>query len=357
MRHVAFVIDSEAFGGAEVYATLLVRHLPAGVHRTVVVSDPVAGPVCAAVGETADVVVVPPSRHRPVAPWLSRTLVGLAPDVVHVNLVDPGGNRAALMAAADVAPTVATLHLTGADGPGPADAYRRVSCFTAPSAAIAAQLARLAPGAPIVRVRSGVDLPAEGVCLRDRSPVVIGGVGRLTAQKGFDLLIQAAAELTQEGLPIRIVVAGRGRDRDVLAHAAEDLPVTFIGHIQDVGALLRDVDVFCLPSRNEALSLTLLEAMGHGLPCVSTAVGDTAAEVGSDALVVPPGDPAALTAALRRLVADAGTRRELGRRARVRALAAFDARRMAADTFAVLTRTAAARQPSPGPGERPVASR
>jgi hypothetical protein len=64
MRHVAFVIDSDAFGGAEVYSTLLTRHLPGRVRRTVIVSEPVAGPVSAVVGGIVDVVVT--SLVRPV---------------------------------------------------------------------------------------------------------------------------------------------------------------------------------------------------------------------------------------------------------------------------------------------------
>jgi len=88
--------------------------------------------------------------------------------------------------------------------------------------------------------------------------------------------------------------------------------------------------------------------MAEGLPCVVTDVGDVAVAVGADALVVPPEDAGPLAAALADLLAHPAARAELGRRARVRAVAAFDADLMARRTFALL--------PTPGgPASRPPA--
>ncbi len=79
-------------------------------------------------------------------------------------------------------------------------------------------------------------------------------------------------------------------------------------------------NIFVLPSHEEGLSIALLEAMAHGLAIVATPVGahGEVIEDGKNGLLVRPGDPAALTAALRRVIDDADLRRRLGRAARAR---------------------------------------
>jgi glycosyltransferase involved in cell wall biosynthesis len=132
-----------------------------------------------------------------------------------------------------------------------------------------------------------------------------------------------------------VLIAGEGREETALRRQAVGLPVRFLGFCPDVPALLGRLDLFCLPSRAEALSLALLEAAAHGLPCVTTAVGDTAAALTGAAMIVPPDDLDALTAALDRLLADPALRGDLGGRARRRAARDFGVRRMAAEVAAV----------------------
>ncbi|MCG5434123.1 glycosyltransferase family 4 protein [Mycobacterium sp. MYCO198283] len=340
--HLAIVVDSDAFGGAEVYAQRLVCWLPQHIRRTVIVAEPVAEHFG---GERR---VVPLHRHRAHAPAVANLLAELRPDVVQVNLVDPASNLAALDAAVAAAPTVATLHLQGTP---PQRAFPAADFAVAPSATIAAQLRDLGmPADRVVRIRHGVELPPAAVKPRHRTPVVIGTVARLTPQKGLDLLIDAVSRLTGRGYRIELRIAGAGRDADALRERARGLPVTFTGLCRDVPAFLRDLDVFCLPSRREALSLSLLEAVSHGLPCVSSDVGDTAEALTGAALIVPPEDVGALTDALRSLLDDPARRADLGARARERALAELDVRRWAQDWAAVLHRAAvsrAARRPAP----------
>jgi glycosyltransferase involved in cell wall biosynthesis len=85
---------------------------------------------------------------------------------------------------------------------------------------------------------------------------------------------------------------------------------------------------------------------------VATDVGDVAVAVGPDAVVVPPGDAGALAAALAGLLADPAARADLGRRARARAGAHFDAGLMARRTLAVLARAAGV--PATGAGNAPT---
>ena len=176
---------------------------------------------------------------------------------------------------------------------------------------------------------------------------MVGGVGRLTRQKGFDLLVEAARRLVAEGWPVEVRLAGAGRERDRLAAAAAGLPVHLAGFTEDVPGFLAGLDLFCLPSRAEGLPLALLEAMMAGLPCLTCAVGEIPAAVGEAALVIPPQDPDALCAALRRLLGDPGLRAELAGRARALAVRDFDLSAMVAATVAVYDRALAG---SAGPG-------
>jgi glycosyltransferase involved in cell wall biosynthesis len=92
--------------------------------------------------------------------------------------------------------------------------------------------------------------------------------------------------------------------------------------------VLRRSDIFVLPSLSEASSNVLLEAMATGLPVVATRIGGTPALVGDAAVLVPPGDPAALAAALLELAGNPALATRLGAAARSRALAEFGMDRM-----------------------------
>ncbi len=113
-------------------------------------------------------------------------------------------------------------------------------------------------------VANGVD-ERPAVAPRD-GPLRVGGVGRLTAQKGFDVLIEAVRRLAGEGMAVEAVIAGDGPDRAALAAAADGLPVELPGFVDDVPAFHRELAAFCLPSRWEGLPFALLEAMRAAFP-------------------------------------------------------------------------------------------
>ena len=352
---VTFLVDSPTWGGAEAYVALLLRRLPERFACTVVATRPVPAPLAAAAQARGRLVAVAPVDDcwgR--APNLHRTVAATRPDLIHVNLVDPRANRVLLgVAGTGPAPAVATVHMIGTVGSGPgrgalALVYRRLAAVVAVSAEVRRLLTgRLGlPPARVRMVRNGVEpRPPAPVRRAGGGPLVVGAVGRLTRQKGFDLLVEATRRLTREGWPIQVRLAGAGRERDRLATAAAGLPVRLTGFTWDVPGFLAGLDVFCLPSRAEGLPLALLEAMMAGLPCLATAVGEVPAAVGTAALVVPPGDVDALTAALRRLLGDSSLRTELGGRARALAVRDFDVARMVAATAALYEQVLAA---SPG---------
>jgi glycosyltransferase involved in cell wall biosynthesis len=113
--------------------------------------------------------------------------------------------------------------------------------------------------------------------------------------------------------------------------------VRFVGAAQRVEEWLRAADVFVFPTENEAFGLSLAEAMACGLPCVTTRVGGLRDFVidGVNAHAVPPGDDAALAAAIANLLADAGRRAALGQAARRTAEERFSLA-LVADAYAAL---------------------
>ncbi|MGY1771342.1 glycosyltransferase [Blastococcus sp. SYSU D00813] len=325
---ITLVSDTETWGGADVHLTALLRELPAlGWEVRLVCAEPLAARHAA-----WDPVVVPLARHSAASPAVREAIAATRPDLVWVNLVDPGSNAAAITAAQSVAPTVGVLHLVGDTGTGTArqrlvDLYAGFALVVTPAGEIRDQVVtdlRL-PADRVHVVPNGVVVPATAPGPAGNAVPRLAAFGRLTAQKGFDVLLAAVRELVDEGLAFDVVLGGAGRDEAALRAAAEGLPVTFPGFVEDAAAFLRQFDLFCLSSRREALPLVLLEAMAAGLPCVSTDVGDVRTAVGDDAVVVPVEDAGALAAALRGLLTDPARRADLGARARARAVRQFGA--------------------------------
>ena len=137
-------------------------------------------------------------------------------------------------------------------------------------------------------------------------PVVLA-VGRLAAQKGFDVLLDAAARWRDlDPVPL-LAIAGDGPLAGELRARAASLGVAaaFLGHRDDVADLVAAAAIFVLPSRWEGQPLVLQEALRAGAAIVATRVGGIPVLAGDDAaLLVAPGDAAALAAAVRSVLTD-----------------------------------------------------
>jgi glycosyltransferase involved in cell wall biosynthesis len=148
--------------------------------------------------------------------------------------------------------------------------------------------------------------------------LVVGTIGRLSAQKGQRDLLAAAAQVTRDFQDVRFVLVGDGDLRPQLEAQAAALGlgdrIVFAGHRTDMPAVLAAIDVVCISSTYEGTPLALFEAMAAGKPIVSTAV-DGCREVLSEehtGLLTPPQDPDRLARALLRLRRDPDLRRRLG---------------------------------------------
>ena len=163
---------------------------------------------------------------------------------------------------------------------------------------------------------------------------LIVAVGNLYPVKGHRHAIDALARLADRHPGVHLAIGGRGHLRDELTAQARDLGIServhLLGLRTDVPAILAAADVFVLPSLSEGLPLALLEAMFSGCPIVATNVGEVSAvlEHGQAGVIVEPGDPEALAAAIDRLLGDREAAGALGSRAAARALTEFDATRM-----------------------------
>lgn len=155
-----------------------------------------------------------------------------------------------------------------------------------------------------------------------RTEKVVVSVGRLSYEKGFDLLLEAWAEVAPSFPDWRLRIVGAGPEDAALRKQAAESGVAgsvdFAGQSSDVESDLRAASVYALPSRAEGFPMTLLEAMAMGLPCAAFDCAPGVREIitdGDDGLVVAPGNTGQLADALTRLLADPNLRNALSRRA------------------------------------------
>jgi alpha-maltose-1-phosphate synthase len=209
-------------------------------------------------------------------------------------------------------------------------------------------------------IRNGIDTseyrPDPGTDVLERHGIrpgrpTVAYVGRITRQKGLPVLLRAAAKLDPA---VQLVLcAGQPDTPELEAEVTglvEELRRTRSGVVwlramldrAEVIQILSHATVFACPSEYEPLGIVNLEAMACGTPVVASRTGGIPEVVadGETGLLVPPGDPASLAAAISLLIADTERAAEMGRRGRARAIAEFSWASIAqqtADLYASLT--------------------
>ncbi|MCX7893675.1 MAG: glycosyltransferase [Burkholderiales bacterium] len=208
-------------------------------------------------------------------------------------------------------------------------------------------------------IGSGIDLDAFDP---DRTPpvlrselglaknaLVVGTVAILRVKKGHRDLLEAVPAIVAAVPEAVFVLAGDGPqranlEREIAARGLADR-VRMIGLRHDVANVLASLDLFVLPTHEEAGGQSFLEAQAMRVPVVSTRVGGVPEMVreGETALLVPPRDPAALAEAVIALARDPHRRRRMGEAARAWVLAEHGAGRMAERMLALYERLLAER--------------
>lgn len=328
---VAFVLGVATGGTAVHVAALAAGCRDDGLAVSVLAPPPTLARVA---GGDADIETVPiriSGRPRPAGDLatlarLRSALTRGRPDVVHAHGIRAGAFASLAIAAirsADRPALVITVHNAPPEGRGTRLTFgllericaRRADLVLCASADLLARARALGalraeqfdvPAPPAAPPSADAVAAVRAEVSAGERPVVLA-VARLAAQKGLDVLVDAAAGWHDRSPRPVTVIAGDGPLADELRHRASEsgADVLFLGHRRDVPALLAIASVVVLPSRWEARALILQEAMRSGLPVVATRAGGTPELTGDDgALLVPPGDAAALAAAVTAVLDD-----------------------------------------------------
>ena len=203
-------------------------------------------------------------------------------------------------------------------------------------------LVDLVPGADHGRIQvvyNGIDLDQfRPRSESERDPTTILAVGRIVPKKGFHILLEAVARLRATGTGCRCLIVGDGTEASDLMRRRNELKlqhvVSFEGamHQDQVREHMHRATVLCLPciqaadNNQDALPTVLLEALGCGLPAVSTHLSGIPEIIdsGTNGELVPPNDPEELSRALARVLASDDLRRTYAQAGRIKAEERFD---------------------------------
>lgn len=294
-------------------------------------------------------------------PRLRRLIREWTPDIVHTHLVR--GDWYGRIAAASLrVPRVCTtvhneddLAYDSEYGRGVRVAAEMINRVTAAAAdaivAISEGVREYAvrrqklPREKVVVIPNGIDVEeyrpsprsdaVRTLCGFGPETIVVGALGRLAEQKGFPVLVEAAAIARQARPELRFVIAGSGGQeaelRQAISERGQSDAFRLIGQSDDVPSFLAGLDLFVLPSLWEGLGLALIEAMAAGLACITTDIGGPREAITDrvDGLIVPPGDPARLARAIEELAASEPLRRAFGAAARETAVRRYSSSVMA----------------------------
>ncbi len=335
---IVHVVTPAEFGGLERVVQMLgsgLRGLGHEVHMVSVATGSGADAAflapLAEAGVHTHTLMVPGRSYRRERAAIAALCRRVRPDVVHTHGYRPDVLDAGVARRLDI-PVVTTVHgFTGGGWKNRAyewlqrRAFRRFDAVVAVSRPLGDRLAR--SGVPRRRIHTvpnawrRMSPPLDRVAARralgiPRDDFVVGWVGRLSHEKGPDVLLDAIPHLRD--VPLGVSVVGTGARRAALQARARDLGlngrVRWHGAVPDADRLFPAFDVFVLSSRTEGTPVVLFEAMAANIPIVTTGVGGVPDVVSpEEAALVRSEDPVALAAEIRGVHAD---RAAAARRAR-----------------------------------------
>jgi glycosyltransferase involved in cell wall biosynthesis len=248
---------------------------------------------------------------RRLSQWASRA------DVVHTHLWagDTWGRPSAWLGGCRR--VVTTEHNTQADSPLRRHLWTAMAPLSARIVCVSQAAAQAVAASGISRERllvieNGIDLSRFSPAAGARRGIL--SVGRLTRQKGFDVLLQALRHI-----PTPTTILGEGAERAALERLADGLPVHLPGWVADPLPALSAAAIMVIPSRWEGFGLVAVEAMAAGVPVIASRVDGLIEVVGDAGILVEPENVSALADAIRRLLSDAELRAALTRRGLARA--------------------------------------
>jgi GalNAc-alpha-(1->4)-GalNAc-alpha-(1->3)-diNAcBac-PP-undecaprenol alpha-1,4-N-acetyl-D-galactosaminyltransferase len=197
--------------------------------------------------------------------------------------------------------------------------YRYADVVTANSMGALETMKAFVPERKLAWVPNPVNLPLAGP-KRVKDSQTILAVGRLTKQKGHDVLLAAFASIAHRYPAWRLEIVGEGDLGNNLRDESERLglkgKLKWLGQVKDISSYYARSDIFVLPSRYEGCPNALLEAMSHELPVIVTDASTGPLEIVENevcGLVVPSENPEALANAMERMINDKELRERLGR--------------------------------------------
>ncbi len=173
------------------------------------------------------------------------------------------------------------------------------------------------PNKNISIIPNGVDTNLFYPAKKSNPDLVILFVGRLIERKGVDTLINAFAKVLNV-IPCHLIIAGDGNQRTHLESLANRLglskSIDFLGVVEhkDLPEIYRKSDIYVLPSKNEGMSNTCLEAIASGLPVIITETGGTAELLKGNGIIIEPDNVISLKEALLDLLKDTNKRKQFG---------------------------------------------
>lgn len=205
-----------------------------------------------------------------------------------------------------------------------------IDCIIAISHSIKSRLVQGGvPASLIETIYEGIDLSQypdrKGQSVRlPTDPIKIGAVSHLSREKGLRYLIEAAALIPDVKRRMQFIIVGDGNCRIELQELVREKGLEscfqFLGFRTDSQTLLKDFDLFVLPSLSEGLSSAIMEAMASSLPIIGSEVGGIPELVrnGYNGLLVPPADPEKLAQAIQHFAENPETLKQMGTRGRKR---------------------------------------